>query len=156
MSMEVRPYSPELEDIVMELSHLAWIFFKYNKDNMHQKMSCLFNEEGKLIAVGYLRHGIADDYDVMEIVMKLNDEATERIDEVRMALYPSLIEICNANRNPEKNTKLVAWDDFKGDRNYYIKQGFSPYQEYNLGKRLLDESIPEVKKPNGVIYHFCF
>jgi GNAT superfamily N-acetyltransferase len=150
MSLEVRPYNSEFEDIVRNLSDLAWVLFKHNKDYVHQKMSCVFNEDGNLIAVGYLRHGIADDHDVMEIIIKANENAMERISEVRMVLYPSLIDICLAICNPAKKTKLVAWDDFDGDREFYLEQDFSPYKMYYFAKRSLDESIPEVKIPIGV------
>lgn len=155
MSLEVRPYSSKLEDNVMKLSHKAWMLFKHNKDYEHQKMSCVFNEDGNLIAVGYLRHGIADDHDVLEIVMEVNENALERIFEVRMTLYPSLVDICQAIRNPETKTKLVVWDDFDSDREFYVQQGFSPYQTYYFAKRSLDNSIPEVNIPSGVeVYHY--
>lgn len=152
--MVVRPYSPELEESVMKLSPKAYMLFKHNKDYEHQKMSCVFNEEGNLIAVGYLRHGIADDHDVMEFVMEVSEYAHEHIFEIRMALYPPLVDICHAIRNPEANTKLVAWDDFDGEREFYIQQGFSSYQTYYFAKRSLDNFIPEVNIPSGVeIYH---
>lgn len=155
MSMDVRPYSSELEDSVMKLSHKAWVLFKHNKDYEHQKMSCVFNEEGNLIAIGYLRQGIADDHDVMEIVMEVNENAPELISEARLALYPSLVDICQGIRNPAKKTKLVAWDDFDGDRDFYVERGFYSYQSYYFAKRSLDKSIPEVNIPSRVeVYHY--
>ncbi|MFE5321861.1 GNAT family N-acetyltransferase [Paenibacillus sp. NPDC056579] len=151
MSMIVRPYSSDLEDSVMKLSHKAWALFKHNKDFEHQKMSCVFNEDSKLITVGYVRQGIADDYNVMEIVIHVNEEGSERIDEVRKIIYPSLVDICLAIRNPGKKTKLVAWDDFDGDREFFIEQGFSSsYQKFYFAKQSLSECIPKFKMPSGV------
>ncbi|MDQ0899317.1 MULTISPECIES: hypothetical protein [unclassified Paenibacillus] len=113
-------------------------------------MICAVNEDGKLIAVGYLRQGIADDYDVMEILMQVNENAFDRISEIRMVLYPALIDICEAIRNPVKKTKLVGWDEFDGDQEFYVEQGFSPNQTYYFAKRSHDKSIPEVNIPIGV------
>ncbi|SEO04555.1 hypothetical protein [Paenibacillus sp. OV219] len=73
MALAVRPYHSDLEDQVKHLSHKAWLLFKYNKDYEHQKMSCIINEQDELIALGYLRHGLDDDHDVMEIVMFVNE-----------------------------------------------------------------------------------
>lgn len=77
----------------------------------------------------------------MEIVTHVNENASYIIFEIRMTLFPTLIEICKAIRNPAKNTKLVAWDDFDGDQEFYAKQGFSPYQIYYLAKRSLNDFI---------------
>jgi GNAT superfamily N-acetyltransferase len=150
VSMEVRPYSSELEDSVMNLSHKAWVLFKHNKDFEHQKMSCVFNEDGNLMAVGYVRQGKAPNYDVMEIVIHVNEKGLERIAEVRNVIYPSLVEICLAIRNPTKRTKLVAWDDFDGDKQFFVSQGFSPYQVYYFAKKTIAESMPGFKEPSGV------
>jgi hypothetical protein len=92
-----------------------------------------------------LRRGIADDHDVMEIVMQVNEYASERISEIRKALYPAITDICQAIRNPAKKTKLVAWDEFDGDKTFYLEQGFSPFQSFYFAKRSLAEFIPEVK-----------
>lgn len=126
MSLYVRPYCSELEDAVKHLSHKVWILFKYNKDFDHRRMSCVFNEDGQLICVGYLRHGVADDHDVFEIEMPANELASNRMNEVREALYPIFIATCQTLRNPNKQTKLVAWKDFFGDRAFYEKIGFIP------------------------------
>ncbi|WP_409340304.1 GNAT family N-acetyltransferase [Paenibacillus sp. MBLB4367] len=150
MSLEVRPYNSELEDSVMKLSHKAWVLFKYNKDYEHQKMSCVFNEDGNLICVGYLRHGIADDHDVFEIEMPTNELASYRMNEVRMALYPTFINTCQKLRNPNKKTKLVAWRDFYGDGDFCKEKGFIPYQTYYKAQRSLEKPISEVRTPVGV------
>ncbi|WP_274365749.1 GNAT family N-acetyltransferase [Paenibacillus thermotolerans] len=151
MSLEVRPYDAEFEKCVDELNHKAWVLFKYNKDYEHRKMSCVLNEDGNVIAVGYLRHGITEDHDVMEVVIEVNQEAFERFSEVRTILYPSLIDICNALRNPEKKTKLVVWNDFDGDRVYYEGHGFYDYQTYYFAKRTIDHKcITEIEAPTGV------
>lgn len=150
MAITVVPYSHKLEDSIMKLSHKAWLLFKYNKDYEHQKMCCVIDESEELIAVGFLRQGKADDHDVMEIVMEVNKEVSNRISEIRRALYPALFEICLAIRNPAKKTKMVAWDDFEGDREFYVEQGFSPFQKFYFAKCSLDNSIPEVNIPIGV------
>ncbi|MBB3128265.1 GNAT superfamily N-acetyltransferase [Paenibacillus rhizosphaerae] len=150
MSLQVRSYCAELEETVKNLSHKAWILFKYNKDYDHQRMSCVFNEDENLISVGYLRHGIADDYDVFEVEMPTNELAFNRMDEVRRALYPTFIDTCQNLRNPNKKTKLVAWKDFYGNREFYEEKGFSPYQTYYKAQRSLEEPIPEVRTPVGV------
>ncbi|OBZ16494.1 hypothetical protein A7975_00770 [Bacillus sp. FJAT-26390] len=51
--MSVLPYDLEHENSVMKLSHKAWLLFKYNKDYGHQKMSCVLDEDGGLIALAY-------------------------------------------------------------------------------------------------------
>ncbi|WP_199615284.1 GNAT family N-acetyltransferase [Paenibacillus alkalitolerans] len=150
MSLQVHSYSTELEETVKDLSHKAWILFKHNKDFDHQRMSCVFDEDGKLICVGYLRHGIADDHDVFEIVMDTNEFASNRMNEVRMALYPTFIDICQTMRNPNKKTRLVAWQDFYGDREFCEEKGFIPYQTYYKAQRSLEKLIPEVRMPVGV------
>ncbi|WP_442604136.1 hypothetical protein [Paenibacillus sp. KN14-4R] len=109
---------------VMKLSHKAWSLFKYNKDYEYQKMNCLFNDDGNLIAIGYLRSGIADDHDVMEIVMQINENVAESISEIRKALYSSLIDVCKAAHNPARKIKLVTWEVFDGDREFYIEQDY--------------------------------
>jgi GNAT superfamily N-acetyltransferase len=153
--MVVRPYSSELEESVKNLSHKAWSLFKHNKDFDHQKMSCVFNEDGNLICVGYLRHGISNDHDVFEIVMFTNEHASNRMNEVRMALYPTFLDICQTLRNPNKKAKLVAWQDFYGDREFYEEKGFVPYQNYYKAQRSLEKPISNFGIPAGVdvIYH---
>jgi GNAT superfamily N-acetyltransferase len=151
MQVTVIPYSPHLEDNVKKLSHKAWLLFKYNKDYEHQKMGCVIDESGEVIAVGYLRHGEADDHDVMEIVIQVNEETANRFSDIRRVLYPYLIETCSAIRNPAKKTKLVAWDDFDGDRQFYMDQGFSPFQQFYFAKRSIDKSIiPHVDIPSAI------
>lgn len=150
MSLQVRPYRSEFEETVKNLSHKAWILFKYNRDYDHQRMSCVFNEDGNLICVGYLRHGIADSHDVFEVEMPTNELALNRMDEVRAALFPTFIETCQKLRNPNKKTKLVAWKDFYGDRAFYEGKGFSPFQTYYIARRSLEEPVPEVRTPVGV------
>ncbi|REE67594.1 acetyltransferase (GNAT) family protein [Paenibacillus taihuensis] len=150
MALQVRPYCDELEDIVKELSHKAWILFKYNQDFGHQIMSCVFNEDDQLVGVGYLRHGIADDHDIFEIEMPTNEFASNRMNEVREALFPYFIKTCHKLRKLNKKTKLVAWNDFWGDRTFCERIGFSPYQTYYIAKRSLDKPLPEVSAPAGV------
>ncbi|MCR2822802.1 GNAT family N-acetyltransferase [Lederbergia panacisoli] len=152
MSLEVRPYSVgKFEKSVMELNKKAWVLFKYNKDYEHQKMSCVLNEDGNLIAVGYLRHGLSEDHNVMEVVIEVNQEAFERFSEVRKVLYPSLINICYALRNPEKKTKMVVWNDFDGDRAFYEENGFNDYQTYYFANRMINrKSLAEIEAPIGV------
>ena len=150
MSLQVRPYRSEFEETVKNLSHKAWILFKYNRDYDHQRMSCVFNEDGNLICVGYLRHGIADSHDVFEVEMPTNELALNRMDEVRAALFPTFIETCQKLRNPNKKTKLVAWKDFYGDRAFYEGKGFSHFQTYYIARRSLEEPVPEVRTPVGV------
>ncbi|MBJ9990794.1 GNAT family N-acetyltransferase [Paenibacillus sp. S28] len=150
MSLQVRPYRSEFEETVKNLSHKAWILFKYNQDYDHQRMSCVFNEDGNLICVGYLRHGIADNHDVFEVEMPTNELALNRMDEVRAALFPTFIETCQKLRNPNKKTKLVAWKDFYGDRAFYEGKGFSSFQTYYIARRSLEEPVPEVRTPVGV------
>jgi GNAT superfamily N-acetyltransferase len=149
--LEVRPYSVELENSVMELNKKAWVLFEYNKDYVHQKMSCVFNEDGKLIALGYLRHGMSEDHDVMEVVTEVNQEGFERYSEVRKVLYPSLVDICNVFRNPNKKTKLVVWMAYDGDRELYEEHGFYDYQTYYFARRTIDQkSVTEIEAPIGV------
>ena len=150
MSLQVRPYRSDFEETVKNLSHKAWILFKYNRDYDHQRMSCVFNEDGNLICVGYLRHGIADSHDVFEVEMPTNELALNRMDEVRAALFPTFIETCQKLRNPNKKTKLVAWKDFYGDRAFYEGKGFSHFQTYYIARRSLEEPVPEVRTPVGV------
>lgn len=150
MSLQVRPYRSEFEETVKNLSHKAWILFKYNQDYDHQRMSCVFNEDGNLICVGYLRHGIADNHDVFEIEMPTNELALNRMDEVRTALFPTFMDSCQKLRNSNKKTKLVAWKDFYGDRAFYEEKGFSPFQTYYIARRSLEEAVPEVRTPVGV------
>ncbi|MEC0177067.1 GNAT family N-acetyltransferase [Paenibacillus favisporus] len=150
MSLQVRPYRPEFEETVKNLSHKAWILFKYNQDYDHQRMSCVFNEDGNLICVGYLRHGIADNHDVFEVEMPTNELALNRMDEVRAALFPTFMDTCQKLRNPNKKTKLVAWKDFYGDRAFYEGKGFSHFQTYYIARRSLEEPVPEVRTPVGV------
>lgn len=108
-------------------------------------MSCVFNEDGSLICVGYLRHGIADDHVVFEIEMPNNELASNRMDEVRMALYPTFIDTYQKMRNPNKKTKLVAWKDFYGDGDFCKEKGFIPYQTFYKTQRSLEKPIPEVR-----------
>lgn len=150
MSLQVRPYRSEFEETVKNLSHKAWMLFKYNQDYDHQRMSCVFNEDGKLICVGYLRHGIADNHDVFEVEMPTNELALNRMDEVREALFPTFMDSCQKLRNPNKKTKLVAWKDFYGDRAFYEGKGFSHFQTYYIARRSLGEPVPEVRTPVGV------
>lgn len=154
MSLQIRPYCTELEEAVKDLSHKAWIFFKYNKDYDYQRMCCVFNEHEHLIGVGYLRHGIADDHDVFEIEMPTNELALDRMNELRTALYPVFLDMCRRLRNPNKITKLVAWKDFYGDREFYEEKGFQAYQTYYVAKRSLEKPIPVVRTPVGVHVQF--
>ncbi|MBD0384841.1 GNAT family N-acetyltransferase [Paenibacillus sedimenti] len=100
--------------------------------------------------MGYLRHGIADDHDVFEIEMPTNELASNRMNEVRMALYPTFINTSQKLRNPNKKTKLVAWRDFYGDGDFCKEKGFIPYQTYYKAQRSLEKPISEVRTPVGV------
>ncbi|GLX67916.1 GNAT family N-acetyltransferase [Paenibacillus glycanilyticus] len=154
MALQIHPYCTEFEERVKQLSHKAWILFKYNKDYEHQKMSCVFNEEDQLISVGYLRHGLADDHDVFEVEMPVNELAANRMNEVIEALFPIFLNTCQQLRRPNKKAKLVAWDDFTADQELSEKMGFSPFQTYFLAQCPLGQSMPDIREPDGVHVKF--
>ncbi|WP_164545594.1 GNAT family N-acetyltransferase [Paenibacillus albus] len=150
MAVTVRAYHAGLEEQVDQISHKAWVLFKYNKDYDYPMMSCVFNEQDELIALGYIRKGYDDDHDVMEVVMDVNERGAERISEVRIALYPALIEISQAIRNPNKRTKLVAWNDFHGCGEFRYDEEFAPFQTYYYAKLSLEKGYPEIQMPSGI------
>jgi GNAT superfamily N-acetyltransferase len=122
----------------------------YNKDFQHHKMSCVFSSDGELTAVGYLRHGIGDDHDILELIIEVGEKATVPVSEIRKALFPALLNMAQELRDPFKPTKLAAWDIFDGDREFYKEHGFGPYQSYYVAQRSLEDPIPQVEPPIGI------
>jgi hypothetical protein len=78
----------------------------------------------------------------MEIIMEVNENTSEPTDEIRKVLYPTLVVMAQDLRYPAKQLKLVAWDDFDGDREFYFGKGFSHYQSYHIAQRSLEKPIP--------------
>jgi GNAT superfamily N-acetyltransferase len=140
----------DLEQVRL-ISEKTWSHFVYNNENRDKKITCVVTPNKEVVGVGYLKHGLGDGLDTLEINMNINNNCYDNLDTIREALYQNLFQkALEIRRNyPTKLFKLVAWDDLEGDRQFYCSQGFNLFQTYSFASRHL-ENIPSMPYPDGM------
>jgi GNAT superfamily N-acetyltransferase len=150
MTLRVRDHVFEDLDHIRELSLKTWAHFQYNNEFIDTAITCVF-DSNKLVALGYLKHGIGDERDILEINVNITYNSVHELSQLRQSLYETLHQKALDIRKlyPNKLFTLAAWDDYEGDKKYYSSQGFSSFETYLFAKRDVEE-IPTIPMPHGL------